>query len=479
MPKQSVGLIGCGVMGQNLALNIAIHGYPVAVYDSDREKVRVYLESKAAGKNIVGAKSLADVSGRLEQPRPIILMIPAGRPVDQCIEELVPHLEPNDVLIDAGNSHFDDTYRRSKDLEKTGVLFMGVGVSGGEEGALKGPSIMVGGSRAAWENVKPVLQAIAARAKDGSDCCDWVGENPAGHFVKMVHNGIEYGNMQLICEVFHLMKECLGMSLDEMSDNFDEWNRGELSSYLVEITRDCLRYRDEKGEPLIDKILDRAGAKGTGKWTAVAAMDLGQPFTLATSAVFARCLSALKGERSEAAAIFAGPVHSSGCDKGGLLNDLSEALLASMVVSYAQGFQLIRAAEKEHCQGVDLGRVAQLWRAGCIVRSAILGKISAAFQRDPNLANLLLDPTFANMIVRSQPAWRRVVTAAVSHGIPVPAMTSSLSYFDSYRNKWLPANLLQAMRDYFGDHGYERSDRPRGELFHTDWTGKGGETRIH
>ncbi len=478
MLKHGVGLFGCGVMGQSLALNIARHGYSVTVCDIEPKKLEKYLAGRAADKSITGAESPADLYGHVRPPRCIIMMIPEGEPVDQCIESLVPHLQPEDVLIDAGNSHYSDTARRADYLKEQGLRFLGVGVSGGARGALKGPSIMVGGSLEAWENVKPVLQAIAKRMDDGSICCDWVGESGAGHFVKMVHNGIEYGNMQMICEVFHLMKECLGMSLDEMSDTFDRWNRGELESYLVEITRDVLRFRNKDGKPLLEQILDSANQKGTGKRAAITALDAGQPFTLAATAVFARYLSALNSERTEAGEIFARPMDSHDYDKGGLLSDLSEALLPSMVVSYAQGFQLIRAAGEEYGWDLNPGRIAQLWRAGCIIRSAILGKIYAAFKRDPNLTNLMLDPFFANVFIRTQPAWRRVVTAGVNLGIPLPAISSALTYFDSYRHQWLPANLLQAMRDYFGAHGYERLDQPGEGLFHTDWTGNGGETRV-
>lgn len=474
--KHSVGLFGCGVMGQSLALNIAGHGYPVTVFDSDAKKLREYLAGRAAGKNITGAGSPSDLSRHLRPPRCIIMMIPEGRSVDQCIEGLVRHLQPGDVLIDAGNSHYSDTCRRADHLERQGLHFLGIGVSGGEKGALKGPSIMVGGSLAAWEIVKPLLQAIAAKTEDGLACCDWVGKNGAGHFVKMVHNGIEYGNMQMICEVYHVMKVGLGMSPYEISDTFDKWNCGALESYLIEITRDILRYRDKDGNPLLEVIRGEAGQKGTGKRAAITALEIGQPFTVAASAVFARFLSAHTSEPIKVGELLSGAPDRYECDKSRLLNDLPEALLASMVVSYAQGFQLLQAARGQHRWDCDSGRVAQLWRAGCIVRSAILGKISTAFQRDPNLTNLLLDSTFASIIVRSQPAWRRVATSAVNIGIPIPAISSALSYFDTYRRQWLPTNLLQAMRDCFGAHGYERSDQPRGDLFHTDWTGNASET---
>ncbi len=489
MLKYGVGLIGCGVMGRSLALNIASQGLvaerdcSVAVYDKDADKLRAFVTGRAADKNITGVQSTADLIRHLQEPRWVLMMIPEGDPVDQCIDELRPLLQPGDVLIDAGNSHYGDTCRRAADLEKAGTRFLGIGVSGGQKGALKGPSIMVGGTQSAWEDVKELLRAIAAKTEDGP-CCDWVGETGAGHFVKMVHNGIEYGNMQMICEVYHVMKVGLGMSLDEMSDTFDEWSRGPLQSYLIEITRDVLRYRDKDGDPLLEVIRGEAGQKGTGKRAAISALQRGQPFTAAASAVFARFLSANESERVKAGAALAGAEVKSDYDRCRMLHDLPEALLASTIVSYAQGFQLLRAAGDERyardepCWDFDLRRIAQLWRKGCVIRSAIVDKICTAFKHDPNLTNLLLESEFANSIVRSQPAWRRVAASALDLGIPIPAISSALSYYDSLRSPWLPTNLLQAMRDYFGAHGYERSDRPRGELFHTDWTGKGGETQV-
>ena len=478
VPRQSVGLIGCGVMGQNLALNIEGRGCAVVVYDTDRRKVETYLTTKAAGRNITGAASPSELAACLHRPRQIFMMLPAGKPVDQCIEGLLPHLDAGDILIDGGNSRYGDTNRRREDLERKGLLFVGAGISGGERGALEGPSIMPGGSPAAWDHVKPVLQAIAARTKDGAVCCDWVGEGGAGHFVKMVHNGIEYGDMQLICEAYHLMKAGLGMSPGDMSHVFEEWNRGNLCSYLVEITRDILSFRDEQGEAVVEKILDSAGQKGTGQWTAATALDVGQPLTLIAEAVLARFLSALKDERIAAAEVLASRTAPYEGDREILISDLRRALYASKIVSYAQGFQLMRAAAKNHGWTLDYGGIALLWRAGCIIRSAFLSNIKEAFDRDSSLVNLLLDPFFAKEVTEAQPSWRRVVETAVRSGIPVPAMSSALAYFDGYRSSHLPANLLQALRDYFGAHAYERVDRPRGSFYHTDWFGKSGERQV-
>jgi 6-phosphogluconate dehydrogenase len=402
--------------------------------------------------------------------------VKAGQAVDDFIEQIMPHLEPGDIIIDGGNTHFPDTNRRTAYVESKGFLFIGTGVSGGEEGALLGPSIMPGGSNAAWDHVKPIFQSISAKVEDGSPCCDWVGENGAGHFVKMVHNGIEYGDMQLICEAYQIMKDYLGMSYDEMHDVFKEWNEGELDSYLIEITRDILGFRDEDGEPIVEKILDKAGQKGTGKWTGVAALDLGIPLTLIGEAVFARCLSAIKDERVEASKILSGPEPKFEGDKKAFLDDLKNALFASKMVSYAQGYALMSAAAKEYGWDLNYGGIALMWRGGCIIRSVFLNKIKEAFDNDPKLKNLLLDPFFKEKIEGSQAAWRRVVASAVTNGIPVPALSTALSYFDGYRSEKLPANLLQAQRDYFGAHMYERVDKPRGEFFHTNWTGRGGDT---
>jgi 6-phosphogluconate dehydrogenase len=411
----------------------------------------------------------------LKPPRRVMLMVKAGKAVDEFIDQLIPRLEPGDIIIDGGNSLFEDTIRRTRYVESKGLLYIGTGVSGGEEGARRGPSIMPGGSPAAWPHVKPIFQAIAAKVADGTPCCDWVGENGAGHYVKMVHNGIEYGDMQLICEAYQLMKEGLGMSADEMHQVFAEWNRGELDSYLIEITRDILAYKDADGQPLVDKILDTAGQKGTGKWTVISSQDLGIPITLIAEAVYARCSSALKEERLNAATHLKGPDPRVPGDRARLVEDVRRALYASKIVSYAQGFMLMRAAAREHKWNLNYGGIALLWRGGCIIRSRFLGKIKEAFDRDPSLSNLMLDPFFKQAIEAGQESWRNVVATAARHGIPTPAFSTALSFFDAYRAARLPANLLQAQRDYFGAHTYERVDRPRGQFFHTNWTGRGGE----
>jgi 6-phosphogluconate dehydrogenase len=405
-----------------------------------------------------------------------MMMVKAGKAVDAFIEQILPHLEPGDILIDGGNTHYPDTIRRAALVESKGLLYVGTGVSGGEEGALRGPSIMPGGSPAAWPHVKPIFQAICARTEDGSPCCDWVGENGAGHFVKMVHNGIEYGDMQLIGEAYHVLRDVLGMSADEMHDVFAEWNRGELDSYLIEITRDILGYKDDDGSPLVDRILDAAGQKGTGKWTGIEALELGVPLTLIGEAVFSRCLSAMKDERVAASKVLSGPKPCFGGERKAFVEDLRQALYASKIVSYAQGYTLMRAAAKERGWNLNYGGIALMWRGGCIIRSVFLGKIKEAYDRNPGLTNLLLDPFFRDKVTKSQEGWRRVVSAAVLSGVPVPALGTALAYYDGYRTERLPANLLQAQRDYFGAHTYERVDRPRGEFFHTNWTGRGGTT---
>jgi 6-phosphogluconate dehydrogenase len=405
-----------------------------------------------------------------------MLLVKAGDPVDSLIEQLIPHLDPGDIIIDGGNSHFPDTIRRTKYVESKGLLYIGTGVSGGEEGALNGPSMMPGGSLAAWPHVKEIFQTICAHTDEGEPCCDWVGENGAGHFVKMVHNGIEYGDMQMICETYQMMKEGLGMSNDEMHEVFAEWNRGELNSYLIEITRDILAYRDEDGNAVLDLILDTAGQKGTGKWTAIAALDEGQPLTLIGEAVFARCLSALKDERVEASKQLRGETQPFSGDKKAFVDDLRKALYAAKIVSYAQGYQLMRSAAKAYGWNLNYGGIALMWRGGCIIRSVFLGRIKEAFDKDPGLVNLLLDPFFRDAVASAQSSWRNVVIEAAKMGIPVPAISTALAYFDGYRHERLPANLLQAQRDYFGAHTYERIDRPRGEYFHTNWTGRGGDT---
>ncbi len=476
MKKADIGLVGLAVMGENLVMNMESKGFSVAVYNRTVEKVKHFIQGRAKGKNIVGCHTLEELRDALERPRKVMLMVKAGRPVDDYIEKLLEVLEPGDVVIDGGNSHFPDTIRRTKYVESRGLLYIGTGVSGGEEGALKGPSMMPGGSAAAWPIVKPIFRAICAKVEDGTPCCDWVGEDGAGHFVKMVHNGIEYGDMQLICEAYQLMRDLLGMSAPEMSGVFAEWNKGELDSYLIEITRDILAYKDEDGSPIVDKILDTAGQKGTGKWTGIAALDEGVPLTLIGEAVFARCLSAMKEERVEAAACFGEKERAFSGDKTAFIEDIKKALYASKMISYAQGYTLMRAAAKTYGWSLNYGGIALMWRGGCIIRSVFLGKIKEAYDGNPELSNLLLDPYFSEAIRKLIPAWRRVVAAAALNGVPAPAFAAALSYFDGYTSEKLPANLLQAQRDYFGAHTYERLDAPRGVFFHTNWTGEGGDT---
>ncbi len=471
-----IGLVGLAVMGENLVLNMESRGFTVAVYNRTVDKVDAFTSGRGNGKRIVGTRSIAELVASLKRPRRVMLMVKAGKPVDDFIAQLLPHLSPGDVVIDGGNSHFPDTIRRTKELEAKGLLFIGTGVSGGEEGALLGPSIMPGGSPAAWPHVAPIFRAIAAKVEDGTPCCDWVGPDGAGHFVKMVHNGIEYGDMQLICEAYELMSRLLGMTAPEMHEVFARWNRGDLDSYLIEITRDILAVRDGDGTPLVDRILDTAGQKGTGKWTSAAALDLGVPLTLISEAVYARALSAMKEERVAAAKLLAGPKCAFAGDRAAFVDDLEKALYVSKLVSYAQGFALMRAAAAEHGWPLDYGSIALLWRGGCIIRSAFLGKIKEAFDANPALPNLLLDPYFLSKVEAGQSAWRRVVAAAVTNGVWVPASATALAWYDGYRSERLPANLLQAQRDYFGAHLYERVDRPRGEYFHTNWTGRGGTT---
>ena len=471
---QNFGLIGAAVMGSNLALNMASHGYSVAVYSRTAEHVRAFVEGPAKGKDIIGCYSLEELLANIEKPRRILMMIKAGAPVDMMIDKLLPMLDPGDILIDGGNSHFPDTIRRCKKVEDAGFLYIGMGVSGGEEGALTGPSLMPGGSPAAWPYVKDILQTIAAHTASGEPCCDWIGEGGAGHFVKMVHNGIEYGDMELICEAYQLMRFMLGMTPDEISATLTEWNKGELDSYLIEITRDILAVKDEDGQPLVDKILDTAGQKGTGKWTAIAALDEGVPLTLIGEAVFARCLSAMKEERVAASKVLHGPAVKFTGDREAFLNAIRQALYASKIVSYAQGYALMRQAAKDYGWNLNYGGIALMWRGGCIIRSVFLGKIKDAFTVNPELMNLLLDPYFHEAVESRQDGWRKVCAEAIMNGIPVPAFASALSYFDGYRSERLPANVLQAQRDYFGAHTYERVDKPRGEFFHTNWTGKGG-----
>jgi 6-phosphogluconate dehydrogenase len=472
--QADIGLIGLAVMGQNLVLNMDDHGYTVAVYNRTVSKVDEFINGSAKGRKVIGTHSIEELVSVLKKPRRVMLLVKAGQAVDDFIEQLIPHLEPGDIIIDGGNSNFQDTIRRTAYVESKGLLYIGTGISGGEEGARYGPSIMPGGSPAAWPHVKPIFQAIAAKVDDGTPCCDWVGENGAGHFVKMVHNGIEYGDMQLIGEAYHLMKEGLGMSADEMHQVFAEWNQGKLDSYLIQITRDILAYKDVDGQPLVDKILDAAGQKGTGKWTVISALDTGVPLTLIAEAVFARCLSALKEERVYASQVLRGPFGRYNDNREAFVTDIREALYASKIISYTQGYMLMRAAAAEYRWNLNYGGIALMWRGGCIIRSVFLGKIKEAFDRNPELSNLLLDEYFKEAVESAQPSWRRVVARAVEMGIPVPAMSSALAFYDGYRRAWLPANLLQAQRDYFGAHTYERVDRPRGEFFHTDWTGHGG-----
>ncbi len=471
-----IGLIGLAVMGENLVLNMESRGFRVTVYNRTIQKVDNFIAGRAKGKNIAGAHTIEELVNSLARPRKVMIMVKAGSAVDDMINTLIPYLEKGDIIIDGGNTHFPDTNRRTALVESKGLLYIGTGVSGGEEGALLGPSIMPGGSKAAWPFVKPIFQAISAKVEDGSPCCDWVGENGAGHFVKMVHNGIEYGDMQLICEAYQVMRDLLHMSAGEMHEVFREWNKGELNSYLIEITRDILAYKDSDGNPLVDKILDTAGQKGTGKWTGVAALDLGIPLTLIGEAVFSRCLSAFKKERVKASKILHGPSPAFKEDKTRFINDIKDALYASKMVSYAQGYVLMKAAATEYKWDLNYGGIALMWRGGCIIRSAFLGKIKEAFEKNPSLTNLLLDPFFKEKVENAQKGWRKVVAAAVSNGIPVPSISSALGYFDGYRCEKLPANLLQAQRDYFGAHTYERTDKPRGEFFHTNWTGRGGST---
>ncbi len=478
MTKADIGLIGLAVMGQNLALNMNDHGFAVAVYNRTTSVTDQFLATSAQGRAIYGAHTLEELAALLKRPRRVMLMVQAGRPVDELIEKLLGVLEPGDIIIDGGNSNYEDTIRRTAYVESKGLLYIGTGVSGGEEGARHGPSLMPGGSPAAWPHIKPIFQAIAAKVPEGdpngAPCCDWVGENGAGHFVKMVHNGIEYGDMQIIAEAYHLMKEGLGMSNDEMRAVFDRWNRGKLESYLIEITRDILGYRDADGTAIIDVILDRAGQKGTGKWTVISALDQGIPLTLIGEAVFARALSALKDERVAASAALKGPAPAAIADRDAFLADLEEAVYASKIVSYTQGYMLMRAAAEAYKWNLNFGGIALMWRGGCIIRSVFLGKIKEAFDADPNLSNLLMAPYFREAVINAQAGWRRVVGRAVELGIPTPAMASALAFFDGYRRAWLPANMIQAQRDYFGAHTYERIDRPRGQMFHTNWTGEGG-----
>lgn len=476
MQKESsdIGLIGLAVMGQNLVLNMNDHGYKVAVFNRTVSKVDDFIKNEAAGTKVMGTHSIEELVSALKRPRRIMLMVKAGETVDQFISLLTPQLEAGDIIIDGGNSLYTDTNRRTKILADKGILYVGTGVSGGEEGARHGPSIMPGGNPEAWPHVKDIFQSIAAKVEDGTPCCDWVGEAGAGHYVKMIHNGIEYGDMQLICEAYHLLKTTLGLNADHLHDMFVDWNKGELDSYLIEITSHIFSVKDADGIPLVEKILDSAGQKGTGKWTVVNALELGIPVTLIGEAVFSRCLSALKEERMRSAAVLSGPSPSFRGDKDAFIEDVRRALYCSKLISYAQGFMLMREAAKEQGWNLNFGGVALMWRGGCIIRSRFLGKIKEAFDKNPRLENLLLDDFFSQVLNHYQPSWRNAIIRSVMSGVPTPAFSTALAFYDGYRTEQLPANLLQAQRDYFGAHTYERVDTPRGKFFHTNWTGKGG-----
>ena len=470
-----IGLIGLAVMGQNLVLNMNDHGFKVAVFNRTVSKVDDFLAVEAKGTEVVGAHSIQEFVSLLKRPRRLMLMVKAGSTVDEMIDHVLPYLEAGDIVIDGGNSLFTDSNRRTQSLAEKGILFIGTGVSGGEEGARRGPSIMPGGNPAAWPHVKPIFQAIAAKVEDGTPCCDWVGENGAGHYVKMVHNGIEYGDMQLICEAYDLLQGALGLSADELHTVFADWNKGELDSYLIEISAQIFAKKDDDGTPIVDKILDTAGQKGTGKWTVISALDTGQPVTLIGESVFARCLSALKDERVAASKILEGPATKVAIsDRAAFIEDVRRALYCSKMISYAQGYMLLRAAAKENGWHLNMGGIALMWRGGCIIRSRFLSKIKDAFDTHPSLENLLLDSFFYSALNQYQASWRKTLGAAVALGIPTPAFSTALAFFDGYRTARLPANLLQAQRDFFGAHTYERVDKPRGEFFHTNWTGHGG-----
>lgn len=475
MKKADIGLIGLAVMGQNLVLNMADHGYTVAVFNRTVKKMTDFVEGPAKGnENVIGTETIEDFVAQLKRPRRVMLMVKAGDVVDSFIEKVLPFLEEGDIIIDGGNSHFPDSNRRTKALAEKGIRFIGTGVSGGEEGARRGPSIMPGGNAEAWPHVKAIFQDISAKTESGEACCDWVGNDGAGHYVKMVHNGIEYGDMQLITEAYQLLHDGIGMNYDEMHTVFDNYNKGPLDSYLIEISRDILAFRDENGEPLVEKILDTAGQKGTGKWTGISALDLGMPVTLIGESVFSRCLSALKDERVAASKKISGPDTSFSGDKANFVKDLEQALLFSKIISYAQGYMLMKEAAKVNGWVLNYGAIALMWRGGCIIRSAFLGKIKEAYDKNPELSNLIMDDYFGDILVKAQSSLRRVIGTAIELGIPVPTLSTALAFFDGYRTARLPANLLQAQRDYFGAHTYERTDKPRGEFFHTNWTGTGG-----
>jgi 6-phosphogluconate dehydrogenase len=469
-----IGLIGLAVMGQNLVLNMNDHGFRVAVFNRTVSKVDDFINDEAKGTQIAGAHSIEELVGLLKKPRRVMLMVKAGETVDQMIDAIVPHLEKGDIVIDGGNSHFPDSNRREKALAEKGILFVGTGVSGGEEGARHGPSIMPGGRPEAWPHVKDIFQSICAKVEDGSPCCDWVGEGGSGHYVKMVHNGIEYGDMQLICEAYQMLRDGLGATAEDLHEIFTEWNRGELDSYLIEITSQIFMVKDDDGKPLIDKILDAAGQKGTGKWTCVSALDLGMPVTLIGEAVFARCLSAIKDARVEASKVLQGPDKLRTTERREFIEDVRKALYCSKIISYAQGFMLLREAAKDQGWHLNFGGIALMWRGGCIIRSRFLSNIRDAFGKNPDLGNLLLDDFFSKVLNTYQDGWRRAVIRGIEYGVPTPTFSTALSFFDGFRTARLPANLLQAQRDFFGAHTYERADKPRGQFFHTNWTGRGG-----
>lgn len=475
--QSDIGVIGLAVMGENLILNMASKGFQVSAFNRTTSKVEDFIKTRAAGKSITGAYSLPEFVAQLAAPRKVMMMVKAGDAVDATIAQLVPLLQAGDIIIDGGNSHYADSSRRTKDLAEKGLLFIGTGVSGGEEGALLGPSIMPGGNVAAWAAVKPIFQAIAAKVRDGTPCCDWVGADGAGHFVKMVHNGIEYGDMQMIAEAYSLLRGVAQLSNAEIAATFSQWNTGELDSYLIQITAEILTKKDETtGQDLVDVILDTAGQKGTGKWTSVTALDVGAPSSTIAEAVFARCISALKEERLAASALFAAPNLEFRGDKTEFVEQVRQALYASKICSYAQGYQLMQMSAKEFGWQLNYGAIALMWREGCIIRARFLENIKAAYDHNPDLANVLLDPYFTNIIKTNQTAWRTVVATAALHGVWTPTFSSALAYFDGYRSSRLPTNLVQAQRDYFGAHTYERTDQPRGQFFHTNWTGRGGTT---
>jgi 6-phosphogluconate dehydrogenase len=473
--KADIGLIGLAVMGQNLVMNMNDHGYTVTVFNRTVQKVDEFLAKAAKGSKVIGAHSLQEFFKNLKRPRKVMFMVKAGSPVDDLIEECLPFLEAGDIVIDGGNSHYPDTERRYQSLKSKGILFMGTGISGGEEGARHGPSIMPGGNKEAWPHVKPIFQAIAAKADQGEPCCDWVGEGGAGHYVKMVHNGIEYGDMQIICEAYHILSSLLGLKAPKLHSIFAKWNKTELDSYLIEITSQIFNYKDQDGEPLVEKILDVAGQKGTGKWTGISALEQGMPVTLIGEAVFARCLSAIKDQRVNLSKLYKTKMPKFEGNEEEMIEHVRFALYAAKIISYAQGFMLMRAAAAEMKWNLNYGAIAMMWRGGCIIRSKFLGKIKAAYDKNPKLENLLFDDFFQKEIAKSEKGWRHTVATAALHGIPTPCFSTALSFFDGYRSARLPANLLQAQRDFFGAHTYERIDQPRGKFFHTNWTGTGGD----